>query len=151
MEHRWMPPRQNVPERHSVFADIELWDERQGRRTWSCAFLAAIWQMLRLGLLRDRGRSVVRPQPWTDDWPKQWSDLPPIVRVTEHPQPFCAYRTLSIMDSHFLPVEHAVRVILDQVVVDGVADAQVVERATAEGIEVATAVHDRIEYHFLAW
>ncbi len=31
----WSPPRQNAAERHSVFVDVELWDKRNGRRTWS--------------------------------------------------------------------------------------------------------------------
>ncbi|WP_396230847.1 SCO2522 family protein, partial [Frankia sp. EI5c] len=51
----WKPPRENASRRHSVFLDVELRDDsgETGPR-WSCAFLAAIWQLLRLGLLRAR-------------------------------------------------------------------------------------------------
>ncbi|MDQ4037206.1 MAG: SCO2522 family protein, partial [Actinomycetota bacterium] len=54
----WAPPVQNAARRHSIFLDVELWDESNGRRVWSCAFLAAVWQLLRLGMLRHDGEGV---------------------------------------------------------------------------------------------
>ncbi len=67
----WQPPRESARRRHSIFVDVELWDEHDGQRTWSCPMLAAVWQLLRLGLLRDRGRPVVTPRDWTDPVPGQ--------------------------------------------------------------------------------
>ena len=73
----WQPPRESARRRHSIFVDVELWDERDGQRTWSCPMLAAVWQLMRLGLLRDQGRPVVTPQDWTDPrFPDSWDDLP---------------------------------------------------------------------------
>jgi hypothetical protein len=145
----WYPPRQNAAERHSVFVDVELWDEDKGQPTWSCAFLATVWQLLRLGLLRDDGRRVADPRPWTEPWPRQWADLPSVVRLTGRPAPFSAYRTLSILDIRFLPVELAVRTIVDQVAVDAVTNEQVLSRARDERIELPGEVADRLRYVFL--
>jgi hypothetical protein len=145
----WTPPRENAAERHSVFVDVELWHERDGRRSWSCAFLAAVWQSMRLGLLRHDGRVVIRPERWEGPWPQQWEELPPVVQLTERPAPFSAYRTLSILDVRFLPIELAVRTILDQVAVDPVAAGQVIDRAGDEGFELPAEAADRVRYVFL--
>ncbi|MDG4819286.1 SCO2522 family protein [Micromonospora sp. WMMD956] len=146
---QWVPPRQNVPRRHSVFVDVELWDERDGVRTWSCAFLAGVWQLLRLGLLRDAGRPVARPRPWRGAFPDSWAELPAVVQLGDRPAPFCAYRTLSVLPGGFLPVETAVRTILDQVAVDPAAARQVRDRAAGEGLALPGHPVDRLRYVFL--
>ncbi|CAM5273688.1 putative protein OS=Streptomyces tendae OX=1932 GN=GUR47_09790 PE=4 SV=1 [Streptomyces tendae] len=62
----WEPPRETAARRHSVFLDVELWsDDADGERLWSCPFLAAVWQLARLGLLRHEGEAVFDPQPHT--------------------------------------------------------------------------------------
>jgi hypothetical protein len=142
----WVPPRQTAANRHSIYVDVELWSDQGGHRTWSCPFLAAVWQLLRLGLLRDGGKPVISPSTWADDWPAEWDKLPPIVRLTSAATSFYAYRTVSILAGRFLPVEHAVRVILSQVAVDAQADRQALDRSAAEGIELAPELVDRIEY-----
>src|SRR5690606_35636054 len=103
---------------HSVFVDVELWDERAGARTWSCAYLAAVWQLLRLGLLRRDGAPVTVPRPWPEVLPQAWDLLPAVVQVNPRAAPFTAYRTFSVLPVGFLSTEHAVRTILSQVLVD---------------------------------
>lgn len=145
----WRPPRQNVAFRHSIFADIQLWETANGRREWSCAMLAAVWQLVRLGLLRDRGRCVAAAEPVPDRLPDSWGKLPPVVRVNPRATPFNAYRTLTVCAPIFLHVEHAVRTILERVVVDPAVVEEVDRRAAAEGLRLADSVVDRIEYLFV--
>lgn len=144
----WRPPAETAARRHSIFVDVELWDDRDQRRTWSCPFLAAVWQMARLGLLRYRGEPVLRPHPWPTgkSFPRDWDDLPPLVQLNASASPFCAYRTCSVLPSRFLPVEHAVRVILSQVDVDPGALRQIAERSAREGIPVPDGIADRASY-----
>ena len=35
----WQPPQESARRRHSIFVDVELWDEHDGDRTWSCPML----------------------------------------------------------------------------------------------------------------
>jgi hypothetical protein len=145
----WTPPRQHVPDRHSICLDVELWDEQDGERTYSCAFLAACWQLLRLGLLRDGGLALLTPESLPDELPDQWRELPPVVRLSERPAPFAAYRTLSILPGRFLPVEAAVRMILDQTAFDPVVVAQSETRAAAEGLDQLGHATRRLRYVFV--
>ncbi|RSN57620.1 hypothetical protein DMH12_13060 [Streptomyces sp. WAC 04229] len=148
----WQPPRETAARRHSVFLDAELWsDDADGRRTWSCPFLAAVWQLARLGLLRDAGEAVLVPQPHTGNgFPEDWDELPSLLRLNPRADPFSAYRTCSVVPNRFLPVEHAVRVILDQIEVDPGALAQVAERSGNERTAVPDSVADRVSYVFYA-
>ncbi|KOV32077.1 SCO2522 family protein [Streptomyces sp. XY152] len=148
----WQPPKETAARRHSVFLDVELWDDGpDGHRTWSCPFLAAVWQLARLGLLRDEGEAVLVPQPHTGTaFPDDWDELPPLLRLNPRADPFAAYRTCSVIPSRFLPVEHAVRVILDQIEVDPGALAQAAERSAREHATVPDSVADRVSYVFYA-
>lgn len=148
----WQPPKETAARRHSVFLDVELWDDGpDGHRTWSCPFLAAVWQLARLGLLRNEGEAVLVPQPHTaSGFPDDWDELPPLLRLNPRADPFAAYRTCSVLPSRFLPVEHAVRVILDQIEVDPGALAQTAERSTRENTAVPDSVADRVSYVFYA-
>jgi len=145
----WQPPMENGALNHSIFLDVELWDEVDGRRRWSCPYLAAVWQLMRLGLLRFDGASVVRPAS-LDRFPDEWDRLPPVVKVNAKAQPFSAYSTFSVLGSRFLSVEHAVRTILQQVDVERVVADQVRARSAAEGIEVQAEVWQRVEYLIVA-
>jgi hypothetical protein len=142
----WRPPRETAANRHSIFIDIELWDQNGPERTWSCPFLAAVWQLLRLGLLRHDGRAVAAPNAWEGDWPADWDRLPPTVQLNPKAYPFSAYRTMSILAGRFLPVEHAVCTILGQVTVSPVAAKQALDRSAAEGIALPHELVDRVEY-----
>lgn len=148
----WQPPREAAARRHSVFLDVELWsDAPDGHRTWSCPFLAAVWQLARLGLLRNEGEAVLVPRPHTTSgFPEEWDELPPLVRLNPRADPFAAYRTCSVVPNRFLPVEHAVRVILDQTEVAPGALRQVAERSARERTTVPDSVADRVSYVFYA-
>jgi hypothetical protein len=147
----WQPPLESARRRHSIFIDIELWDERDDTRTWSCAALAAVWQLIRLGLLRDRGRPVVMPQDWTDSrLPDSWDDMPPIIRFRPGAAAFNAYTTLSVLSPRFLPVELAVRTILSQFACDRSILAEADARAARDGMQMPAELVDRIRYVFAA-
>jgi hypothetical protein len=159
----WQAPVENGARNHSVFIDVELWDQRRddwGPRRWSCSFLAAVWQLLRLGLLRDRGKPVVVPQEWfiqpvgsakwhVKDFPEDWDELPPIVQVKPKADPFSAYQTLSVLGSRFLAIESAVQTILQRVDIDDAVRRQVIERSDGERISLPHEVGERVAYVFL--
>jgi len=148
----WRPPSENGRNNHSIFVDVQLWDEVDGRRRWSCPYLAAVWQLLRLGLLRHMGQQVARPRVAAGSaYPARWDELPPIIQLTEKPAAFSAFRTCSVLDARFLPVEHAVRTILSQLGTARTVREQMVERAAAERpapIALPAELVDRIEYIF---
>ncbi|ADD40874.1 SCO2522 family protein [Stackebrandtia nassauensis] len=150
MGHRtdWQPPKETAANRHSVFVDVELWSEEADERVWSCAYLASVWQLLRLGLLRDNGDAVGVPAARPEALPSSWDEMPAVTRLEEGADPFNAYRTLSIMDSRFLRVEDAVRVILNQIAVESEVDAEVLRRAKAERMRLPSEPVDRLEYVF---
>ncbi|TQS42574.1 SCO2522 family protein [Cryptosporangium phraense] len=143
----WVPPRQTTARDHSIFLDVELWrDEPSGQRLWSLAFLTAVWQLLRLGLLRNNGAPIAVPvdveQPLPDDWP----DLPPIVQLNSSAAPFAAYRTLSVLNARTETVGVAARMILGQISIDTAVQQQIVQRSSAEGISLTAEVTGRINY-----
>lgn len=145
----WQPPQETAARNHSVFMDVELWSETDKGRLWSCPFLAAVWQLARLGLLRHQGEPVLVPQPWTGgEFPRDWDRLPPLLKLGDSRVAFSAYRTCTLMANRFLAVEDAVRLILDQVDVDTEALAQVAKRSAAEGVAVPEAVAQRATYVF---
>ena len=144
----WRPPTQNGATRHAIFSDVQLWDGDGPARIWSCPFLASVWQLQRLGLLRHRGQPTALPAAAPGRLPNRWADLPPVVRLNPDAEAFSAYRTLSVLATRFLPVEQGVRTVLSQVAVDAQADAQAVRRSRAEGVEVPAELVDRVGYVF---
>ena len=144
----WQPPRQNAARRHSIFLDIQLWSEEHGERVWSCAMLAAVWQLLRLGLLRDLGRPVAQPVAAGDPWPQDWDALPAVIQLVPAARPFTAYTTVSLLASRFLPVEAAVRTILDQFAADPRVLTEIDDRARRERVMLPREIVDRIRYTF---
>ncbi|HET8661761.1 MAG TPA: SCO2522 family protein [Micromonosporaceae bacterium] len=144
----WRPPSENGANRHSIFVDVQLWDDHGGERRWSCPYLAAVWHLLRLGLLRYDGRPVVEPVVDSGASADTWGELPPVTQLTERPAPFAAYRTFSVLAGRFMPVELAVRTILGQYAVEPTAAEQVRQRASGEGIELPASIVERIEYVF---
>jgi hypothetical protein len=147
----WRPPQESARRRHSIFVDVELWDERDGQRTWSCPMLAAVWQLVRLGLLRDQGRPVVTPQDWVGQpFPDSWDDLPAVVQLRPGAAAFAAYTTLSVLSPRFLPVELAVRTILSQFASDRHIFAETTARAARDAMKLPAELVDRIRYVFAA-
>jgi hypothetical protein len=112
--------------------------------------LAAVWQLIRLGLLREHGRPVLIPQDWTDAWPENWDDMPPLTRLNPTATAFAAYTTLSALSPRFLPVELAVRTILSQFAGEGPVLAEARVRAARDGMQLPEELVDRIRYVFAA-
>src|SRR2546430_3070164 len=135
---RWPPPVQNGDNEHSIFLDVQLWSTPDGQRRWSCASLAAVWQLVRLGLLRNSGDAVLQPFRLDEDEviPSNWDALPAVYQVNAQAAPFTAYRTLSVLSAQFLPVEHAVRSILSQVSIEKTVTEQLTKRSRAEGLTI---------------
>jgi len=146
----WQPPRESARRRHSIFVDIELWDERDGERIWSCSMLATVWQLIRLGLLRENGRPVLVPQDREQPWPDSWAEMPPITRLNGDAAAFAAYTTLSVLSPRFLPVELAVRTILSQFAGEVSVLAETRARAARDGMQLPADLADRIRYVFAA-
>jgi hypothetical protein len=146
----WAPPKEVGAVNHSVFVDVELWSEKNGRRTWSCAYLAAVWQLLRLGMLRNAGANVIHPRLLNGPFPDDWDELPPVVQLNPHAAPFAAYRTFSVLPARFLHVEHAVRVIIEQIAPLPMVIDQILTRSTGEKVVVPANITDRINYIFFS-
>jgi hypothetical protein len=146
----WEPPVESARRRHSIFVDVELWDDHDGHRTWSCPMLAAVWQLLRLGLLREYGRPILTPRSWVGPWPNSWDALPPITQLNAKAAAFAAYTTLSALSPRFLPVELAVRTILSQFAAESVVLAEVKARANRDGMQLPDEFVNRIKYVFMA-
>jgi hypothetical protein len=148
-ERIYVPPRAFSAREHSIFIDVELWSKPEldgGPATrWSCAFLAAIWHLLRLGMLRHNGQAVAVPELRAPDtpWPHRWADVPPVVQLTPEPEPFAAYQTLSMLPKRYIEIEHAVRVILDHLDLDEDVTAQIVAAGAAEHVTVSPTVSER--------
>lgn len=155
----WRPPEEFGKRNHSVFLDIELWKEKHEvvggtpttRRQWSCPFLASVWQLLRLGMLRNYGEPVAQPQRWDADapWPDTWHDLPPVIQLNPRAAPFAAFRSISILPKAYLQIEHAVDVILQHLELDDAVVRQVIERGGEAGLTVPAKVTDRISHVFV--
>jgi hypothetical protein len=148
----WAPPRVHVSSGHDVFIDMQLWDEDGDRRRWSSALLTALWQLLRLGLLRRRGEFVAQPRPLPADiadWADRWDRLPAVMQLNPAARPFTAFRTVSVRRPDDVAVEHAVRTILDQVAMEPEVLERIAEQAHHEGVRVPVALVDRIESVFV--
>lgn len=149
----WRPARQNAANRHSIFVDVELWAEEGGERVWSCPYLAAVWHLLRLGLLRDKGAPVVEPEILRTPWPDAWSELPGVTQLSQRAMPFTAYRTFSVLAPRFLQIETAVMTILSQIAVDAAVARIPLRRAADEQLALPDDIVERIEHVFAgrAW
>lgn len=155
----YQKPEEFSRREHSIFLDVEMWRKSvtgvNGTATttvkWSCPFLASVWQLLRLGMLRDRGNAVAEPVVWEDrtHWPERWQDLPAVVQLEPKAKPFAAYRSLSIMPRYYLGIEHAVRVIIDHLQLDSEIVDDIVDRGAADLVGVPRDAGERLDYIFL--
>jgi hypothetical protein len=150
----WRPPIQFGASRtHSIFVDVELWRDIDGTedKLWSCPFLAAIWHLLRLGMLRYHGEPVAQPQYRAvgDEWPDRWDDLPSVMKINASAAPFAAFRSVSIMPRSYLIIENAVEVILNHLDLDVAVIDQLVERGVSEGLEIPPKITQRMSHIFI--
>ncbi|RMI33258.1 SCO2522 family protein [Nocardia stercoris] len=156
-DRRYRPPEEFGRREHTIFLDVELWSHPNGPgrdKRWSCAFLAAVWHLLRLGMLRDHGAPVLDPLVWVPDdpaepWPDEWSDLPAVIRLNPAAQPFAAYQTLSMLPKRYIGIEHAVRVILEHLDLDEDVVARTVADGVADGVTVPDLVSERLSHLLL--
>ncbi|MEV6068190.1 SCO2522 family protein [Nocardia sp. NPDC052001] len=153
----YRPPEEFGARRHSIFLDVQLWDRWTEsidgapveRVRWSDPFLRAIWQLLRLGLIRYEGAVVAAPRDLPESWPEHWRGLAAVTRLNPRAAPFAAYHALSILPTDHLAVDHAVRVVLDHLRLDREVVGQLVERAAAENITLPDDVNRRITHVLL--
>lgn len=146
----WEPPLEFGRRNHSIFLDVELW-RNEADRLWSCPFLAGVWHLLRLGVLRNLGEPVAQPvliSP-THDWPTAWDDLPAVMQLQANADPFSAYKSLSILPRSYLPIEHAIQVILGNLVLEDAVIDDLVRRGQREGVTVPRMVTERITHVFI--
>ncbi|MFC3962435.1 SCO2522 family protein [Nocardia jiangsuensis] len=141
---RYRPPEEFGRREHSIFLDVELWSaglaEGAPVTRWSCAFLAAVWHLLRLGMLRYQGAAIVNPQPRRGEpWPRRWREVPPVVQLNPTAAPFAAYQTLSMLPKRYIGIEHAVRVVLDHLDLDDDLVNIIVAQGAAEDTPVAVS------------
>ncbi|WP_323746491.1 SCO2522 family protein [Catenulispora pinisilvae] len=135
---QWEPPEEFGKYRHSVFVDIELWSldhyQQSAKRQYSCSLLSAVWQLLRLGLLRDAGDAVAKPYRFGagEGFPDLWQQLPSITQLTPDAAPFAAYQALSVLPPHFRAAEHAAEIIVDHLRFDKTVLKQTADRARDE-------------------
>lgn len=92
-----------TPARHrrSISLDVQLWTDSDSGRLWACPALAAWWQLIRMGALQHMEDATASVPSMT------WSrpDAPPL-----H-----ALRTLTLLKTEYIEVEHAVWNILRQI------------------------------------
>ncbi|WP_436774721.1 SCO2522 family protein [Yinghuangia sp. YIM S09857] len=132
-----------------VFPDVRVFEDTADGRRWSGPFLASVWQLLRLGLLRDHSGAVpVRPRPCDPDLPADWDDLPPLVQLRPGADPFAAYQTWTVLPPRSLAVEHAVQLIVGDFVAEPDALTQVMARAAREHLDLEPESARRIAYVF---
>ncbi|HEX5375529.1 MAG TPA: hypothetical protein VFW48_05155, partial [Solirubrobacterales bacterium] len=99
-EARIVPVRVTGSRAHGIPLDVELWSTAaHGEQVWSCPMLAAWWQLLRLGA------------PHLDRVPL----AKPV--AGGRPLPLHGRSSLTLLPPSLLEVEHAVRTILERVVV----------------------------------
>jgi hypothetical protein len=110
-----LQPDVHPEHRTSIALDVQIYEQHEikgsGRklkngtdgkeRRWSCAYLAACWQLSRLGGFLD---------PTTNA-----PVVPPRLKALTEGSGFFANRTLTLLSPSMLRVEHAVRVLLSQV------------------------------------
>ncbi|MBF6174059.1 SCO2522 family protein [Nocardia blacklockiae] len=140
----YRPPAQYGRRVHSIFLDTEMWenpidgvDDRHTR--WSCPFLASIWQLLRLGMVRFEGAAPFHPQLRNrrDGWEEHWWEMPAVIQLNPDAKPFAAYRSLSVLPQEYLGIEHAVHVILDHLELDEQVWQLLSARGARERVPVA--------------
>ncbi len=96
-----------------MFKDVPPRKKQPGWRWWACPYLAAVWQLGRLGLLPE---DQISPIEQTIDEQTRWDDLPFVSRLDSEAPPFTAQSTLTILPKRYIQVVHAESLILDNIV-----------------------------------
>lgn len=157
--HVWEAPLEYGMRNHSIYVDVEMWrdgaepgadeEEVRRRRLYSCPFLASVWQLVRLGLLRENGEPALTVTDFDGEWRTEWNQFPEVIKVNRKAQPFYAYSSLSIMPQLYLPIETAVRTVIDHFLYDRDVARKLDQRAAKENITLPDVISERISHHFL--
>jgi len=152
---KYRPSEELANWEHSIFLDVELWSDKIGKdgvkeTRWSCPYLASIWQLLRLGMVRYDGGPAVQPQPGGARWPDTWAEMPAVVQLNPRAAPFAAYQTLSILPQSYLKIENAVRMIVDHIHIDEEILAQTIARGARDGVIIPRQLTKRMEHVFVS-
>jgi hypothetical protein len=131
----------------SIFMDIRLWPGNTSGQGWSCSFLAAVWQLARLGVVNDT--SIAYGTPWEKRSLSGWNELPPVIQLNQDAAPFRAYRTVSILESRYLPIEAAVRIILKTISTEPEILNRIAARGSREDVRLPAKLTDMINYVFV--
>ncbi|WP_336080926.1 SCO2522 family protein [Nocardia sp. SSK8] len=150
----YVPPQELSRRNHSIFLDVEMWRREPDREDpyWSCPFLASVWQLLRLGMVRFEGRRVAEPadfRDWrTQQWPDTWALLPSVMQLHDA-APFAAFRSMSVLPKRYLGIEHSVQQILDHLDIDAGVTAVYTQRAQENRITPTDRISERLAHYFL--
>lgn len=117
-----IPPKKRVKQEHF----LHLPDGTKHKVSWSCPWLATIFQAHRLDMIPEITTSGLEPvfMDKTDfkDERKPWDEYPGIIKIEEDAPPYQAERINSILDKDYLAVEATVTSFLAAI------DPQVTER-----------------------
>jgi hypothetical protein len=139
--------------RFGRFIDIELYCEEKGKgRSYSCPYLASIWQARRLGAIADPAMTpqpVERDEQGAPQFGDDWDALPAIMQLNDDADPFEAYWVSSLLPHGYMRIEAAVRTILGKLAANetGEIDQHMRTLALAEGLPACTLT-DRQLYNF---
>jgi hypothetical protein len=100
----------------SAYVSVQLYDHSgpKGKISYSCPFLAAMWQRSRLSHYPAHPDFAV-PTECFDGPPDfdTWEQMPALMQLNPNAAPFQAKATISILPPSFIPVENAVKTIRD--------------------------------------
>jgi hypothetical protein len=99
--------------------------------------------------LRKDGVPALEVTDFDGEWKSEWSQFPDIMRVNPSASPFYAYESMNIKPQNFLPIETAVRTIIDHFVFQQDVMAKLDQRAQRENIVMPDVISQRMSHHFL--
>lgn len=142
----WEPPVElnEVDDYHSVLVDVELYSEKPKKKggiehRYSCALLAAAWQLMRLGLMYYGREIAVTPEPLPSSDQleyMEWENLPAVSYRHEDANPFDAYETLSLLPRKYLKTEIAVKTLITNFNYENEAEERMKAFALKRGLPV---------------
>lgn len=125
--------------RNDVGISVRLGRKASGGGTpttiWSCPTVAAWWQLIRLGVLEDIDAPNENCAP-KGSWSRQHRSLPE----------FACHRTISLLAPSYIGVEHAVRTILSNMLIESYETT--LNRLNFGSKGMGTSVLDNISYIF---
>jgi hypothetical protein len=98
---------------------------KYAKNEWACAHLAAVWQLLRLGVLHHPDFDKPFLLKNKDELPawKKWDEVPGLIQLNPGAAPFQAHETLSILPKSYIDVENLVKKIITNLPVPDEPDA----------------------------